>query len=93
MWRGLRSSYSSSEGLCGGSVERWLHGWERESNSTGSGAQGAMTQPRIRPPPGQAEARRAQDSNDALARAQQISSLTPEPPDPADGLFWSYCGG
>uniref|UniRef100_A0A8C0LHG6 Uncharacterized protein n=1 Tax=Canis lupus dingo TaxID=286419 RepID=A0A8C0LHG6_CANLU len=65
--RGLRGSRSSSEGLGrrlrgGGCTAR-----ERESNSAGSGAQGAGTQPRIRPPPGQAEAGRAQDSEDAPA--------------------------
>ena len=58
---------SSSEGLGrrlrgGGCAAR-----ERDSTSAGSGAQGAGTQPRIRPPPGQAEAGRAQDSEDAPA--------------------------
>ena len=57
---------SSSEGLGSGSVEGSA-GRERESNSAGPGAQGAGTQPRIRPPPGQAEAGRAQDSEDAPA--------------------------
>ena len=65
--RGLRGSRSSSEGLGrqlrgGGCAAR-----ERESTSAGSGAQGAGTQPRIPPPPGQAEAGRAQDSEDAPA--------------------------
>ena len=27
-----------------------------------------------------------------LPRAEQISGPTPEPPGPADGLLWSYCG-
>ena len=73
MRRGLRGSRSSSEGLGrqlrgGGCAAR-----ERESTSAGSGAQGAGTQPRIPPPPGQAEAGRAQDSKDAPAPAEQIS--------------------
>ena len=53
-------------GLGGGSSEG-AAGRERESNSAGPGALGAGTQPGIRPPPGQAEAGRAQDSEDAPA--------------------------
>ena len=48
-------------------LQRRLHGRERESNSAGRRAQGTGIQPRIRLPPGQAEAGRAQDSKDAPA--------------------------
>ena len=67
-WGGC-ATRSSSEGLGGSSGERRLHGQERESNSAGPRAQGARTQPRIWPPPGQAEARRAQDNKDAPAQS------------------------
>lgn len=72
MRRGLRGSRSSSGDSGGGSAEG-AAGPERESTSAGSGAQGAGTQPRIPPPPGQAEAGRAQDSKDAPAAAEHIS--------------------
>ena len=62
---------SSSEGLGGGSAEG-AAGRERESNSAGSRAQGARHSPGFRLP-GQAEAGRAQDSEDAPAPAEQIS--------------------
>ena len=55
--------------LGGGSAVRRLCSRERESNSAGPGVQGFGIQPRIRPPPGQAEAQRAQDSMDALAQS------------------------
>ena len=83
---------SSSGGLGGGSAEG-AAGREHEPNSSGPGAQGAGTQPRIRPPPGQAEAGRAQDSEDAPAPAELISGPAPEPPGPADQELRSHCGG
>ena len=82
---GTRRDPEQLKGLGGGSAEGAV-GRERESTSAGSGAQGAGTQPRIRPPPGQAEAGRAQDSEDAPAPAEQISGPAPEPPGPADGV-------
>ena len=60
---GTRRDREQLGGLGGGSAEG-AAGRERESTSAGPGAQGAGTQPRIRPPPGQAEAGRAQDSKD-----------------------------
>ena len=87
------SSWSSSEGL-----GRQLHGEVAAQLgtrilSTSSEKQGAGKQPRIWPPPGQAEARRAQDSKDAPAKSSADQQPHPRPPGPANGLLWSYCGG
>ena len=71
----------------GGSLRRGLRSGERDSNSTGSGAQGTGdTAQDLALPLGQAEAGRAQDSKNAPAsrrpRAVQISGPNPEHPGP-----------
>ena len=60
---------AAHKGWGGGFVERRLRSQERESHSKGPSARGPGTQPRIRPPPGQAEAWRAQDSKDVPAQS------------------------
>ena len=74
---GAQEQLGGSSG--GGSVRRGLLGPERDSNSTGPGAQGAgdtAQNPAL--PPGQAEAGKAQDSKDTPANrwpgAEQISA-------------------